>query len=152
MFGNFQSANLNKDKRPIISPGQALLILIDHYKNDPEKWQNLKNLYLVGIDSSDNEEKINNYLQDSLLSNYVISSTPKDINKDPVRRFFETHLAWETLQCAIDKIELIDLMNYLALINDHLSNDSQSAIITISEGKYNILPQCLQSAQAGKGM
>jgi hypothetical protein len=127
-------------KKQVISPSQALLLLIDHYKKDPEKVAELKKLYLSGvrIEQGDNKRrnfeqnaedllKVNQYLADSYLSSYEISMDRKTISNDPTRRYFETHLAYETVKHQIDSVDKELLQKQVDLLTTALtSNDPDS--------------------------
>ncbi len=120
-------------KKQVISPSQALLILIDHYQAqrnkldanvDPEivkaadeKVAELKKLYVLGVRvgeadakykkfniNEDDLQKMQHYLADPRLSSYDVSKDKKVINNDPTRRYFETHLAYETVKNQIDSM------------------------------------------------
>lgn len=80
-----------------ISPGQALLILIDKYRDDVAA-DELKKLYLSGAKSTSDRARMDNWFKDPALKNYSISFNHKTIDEDPSRRYFETHLAYETLK------------------------------------------------------
>ena len=78
---------------PTISPGQGLLLLIDHYKIDQTKVDRLKKLYLSGAETTADAEEIKELLKDPVLSSYKVSFEATTINEDATRRYFETHLA-----------------------------------------------------------
>jgi hypothetical protein len=96
-----------------ISPGQGLLLLIDHYKDDPLKVAQLKKLYLSGAENPVATEEIHELLGDKILSGYDVLYDAKTINEDPTRRYFETHLAYETLTNGLGKIKVEDLRTHL---------------------------------------
>ncbi|MBA2651077.1 MAG: hypothetical protein H0U73_02215 [Tatlockia sp.] len=89
----------------IISPGQALLILMDKYKDHPELLSELKSLYLVGVEDQESATRIQQLFNDDALVNYRISFKPKIISEDPTRRFFETYLSYLTLYSSIKDID-----------------------------------------------
>ena len=132
-------------KKQVISPSQALLILIDRYKDDPEKEAELKKLYLVGVrveldanrltskfsQNAEDLATIETYLADDYLSSYEISFDKKVINNDPTRRYFETHLAFETVKHQIDSVDKSLLQKQVNLLTASLYKDnaqSQDAI------------------------
>ncbi|WP_244940862.1 hypothetical protein [Legionella sainthelensi] len=135
-----QSVEPPSHKKQVISPSQAMLLLIDHYKNDPEKVAELKKLYLVGvrIGQGDNKarkfepneedlSKMNKYLSDPCLAAYEVSRDKKVINNDPTRRYFETHLAYETVKNQIDGIDKALLQKQVELLTAALTkNDPES--------------------------
>ncbi|MBA2650785.1 MAG: hypothetical protein H0U73_00740 [Tatlockia sp.] len=95
-----------------ISVGQALLILLDKYRHNNDKFIQLKKLYLIGAKDIESLDLINRYLMDDSLKKYEISRDPVIINNDGSRRYFETHLSYETIYQKIDKVELKELNNY----------------------------------------
>lgn len=60
-----------------ISPGQGLLLLIEHYKSDALKVEQLKKLYLSG------GEEISTLMQDPVLAPYDTSFDEESISTDP---------------------------------------------------------------------
>lgn len=95
-----------------ISVGQALLILIKKYQENPRLLSELKKLYLEGANTPQNKQAIDNWLKDIALRDYEVSKSYKVTDADPTRRYFETHLAYETLKNGLDEINLNDLQNY----------------------------------------
>lgn len=112
-----------------ISVGQALLILIDHKlklisksKQQEEselieklnlELAELKKLYLVGAKDEESRLVIANYLEDPILLKYEVSADPEVVNNDSSRRYFETHLAYETLVVKLGLLSVNELKNYL---------------------------------------
>ncbi|WP_131782944.1 hypothetical protein [Legionella gresilensis] len=95
-----------------LSFGQAVMLLIDRYKNEFIV-ERLKKLYLKGITSEEDYQYIINLFKRSQLDEkYQISTNANVINEDPTRRYFETHLAFETLFIALDEIDSEDLGGY----------------------------------------
>jgi hypothetical protein len=91
-----------------ISVGQALLILMDKYGTSTE----LKTLYLNGGTNRLTRARIRDLMQHVALSEYQISYDPSVIDTDPSRRYFETHLAYETLNDTLPKLWLSDLLSH----------------------------------------
>ena len=77
--------------KTVISPGQGLLLLIDHYKADLATVDQLKRLYLSGAVTPTNKQAIVALMTDPVLSSYRVSFDKRTINEDPSRRYFETH-------------------------------------------------------------
>lgn len=122
-------------KKIIISPAQALLILIERYNNNTSMTSELKQLYLCGADSPLAEKTIKNYLSDEVLNKYQISFDKDVINNDPTRRYFETHLAYETIISQIQNHsdELFPILNKIneqlfIKLPDHISYDVSSVL------------------------
>ncbi|HBD7102423.1 TPA: hypothetical protein ACT96X_001646 [Legionella pneumophila] len=145
-------------KKPVISPSQALLILIDHYEGqraklaasrdaDPEKVKavvekvaELKKLYLLGVRIGQGEansrkfdvdqgdlKKMEQYLADPCLSSYDVSKDKKIITSDPTRRYFETHLAYETVKNQIDGISKELLQTHVTRLTEALAPQERDA-------------------------
>lgn len=85
-----------------ITVGQALLMLMQYSPDDIT----LQKLYLNGAASDEDHAKINAYLQSPLFYGIEISRTHDDINDDPTRRYFETHLAQHTLSQQLSNMPL----------------------------------------------
>ncbi|MDQ5883768.1 MAG: hypothetical protein QG556_105 [Pseudomonadota bacterium] len=95
-----------------ISPGQGLLLLMEIYKDEQETVTLLKKLYLSGAKNTKYKNDIQKFLTDSKLSAYQISFDKEIINEDPTRRYFETHLAYESLVYGLNQIKIDDLKDY----------------------------------------
>ncbi|MFY7697301.1 MAG: hypothetical protein ACOVQX_00485 [Legionella sp.] len=106
--------------QPIISPGQGLLLLIDHYKNNPAQAEQLRKLYLLGPENNHDKDTIDAWLQDPILSPYRVSLEKKTINEDPTRRYFETHLAYQSLINGLDKVNADHLQTHMNNLYDML--------------------------------
>lgn len=118
MTTSVQTVGMFAPKTPIkkISIGQALLLLLDKYKMDRQKSLELKQLYLTGIVDPAAQRLLENYKKDVLLNSYFISDDPQVINDDPTRRYFESHLALETLKATIQKIDYGDIETHAKFI------------------------------------
>ena len=93
--------------KPKITPGQGLLLLIKYYQDDAAKLNQLKTLYLSG--AKDGERCIalcDAMLDEPLLDNYDLVIDETSIDSDPSRRYFETHLAYQTLKHQIEYIDI----------------------------------------------
>lgn len=90
-------------KKTEISPSQALLILIKN-TTDPDLRKQLKHYYLVGNVDHQARQLLTQWFNDPALSHYSIKDDPQTINDDPTRRYFETHLAYESLQYGLANI------------------------------------------------
>ncbi|QBR83741.1 hypothetical protein E3983_04845 [Legionella israelensis] len=101
-----------------ISVSQALLILLDKYKKDKARFKELKSLYLSGAKDEKSLKLINEYLNDDILQKYEVSREPEVINEDSSRRYFETHLAYETLSRKIDGFTAEEIKTYTQWIKE----------------------------------
>ncbi|VVC75791.1 hypothetical protein AQUSIP_10880 [Aquicella siphonis] len=98
-----------------LSFGQAVLLLFDIHKDDKVLSAKLKKLYLQGVQSAADTMEIHTlFSQCGLSEQYEISCEPRIINEDVSRRYFETHLAFETLKHSLDDLPLSELQSYFA--------------------------------------
>lgn len=84
---------------------QALIILLKKHHAAPDHcitYRTVKELYLSGVKSKRDLETLNQLLQDESLQAFSISVGHQEVNEDPVRRYFESVLAYETLINAIE--------------------------------------------------
>lgn len=98
-----------------ISPFQALTILANYYKDNPQeinKYHQICSLYLTGAKSTSDHELLERLLQDNALKGYTISDDKETIHRDPVRRYFESHLSAETLKISLDKLDIKKLEDH----------------------------------------
>ena len=124
---------------PTISPGQGLLLLIDHCKNDPIKVDKLKKLYLSGAETTADAEEIKALLKDPVLSSYKVSFEATTINEDATRRYFETHLAYESLTHGLSKIDHGELKAHADNLFAMIPADKKAEIEHVLNGE--IRPQ-----------
>ena len=129
------------NKKLTISPGQGLLLLIDFYQKQNQTdivaatIIELKKLYLSGARSDQDYQRIINYLKHEQLSNYNISDNKQVINNDSTRRYFETHLCYETLKNNIDTISAHELKQYVNQLQSMLTPLQIYRIENVLEGK-----------------
>ncbi len=114
-----------KDNKINISPGEALLLLIQEHSTIKKEKKLLCKLYLTGFSSKDELSKFKAMCEDSsLLAKYNISYNPEVINKDANRRYFESHFCFETMKRSITELDLSLLKGYYTeleklFINEH---------------------------------
>lgn len=99
--------------KTIISPAQALLLLIKNTKDNPEKLEKYKKWYLSGISTSSEHEEFSRLCNDAFFEKYQVNFSPKIINDDPTRRYFETHLAYRTLEYNLNVINQKTLQDHV---------------------------------------
>lgn len=138
---------------------QALTLLAEKYRGDPTRAKQIDLLYLSGVRNPADQIQLNVLLQDDLFEDYIISRKKRDINDDPVRRYFESHLCYETLINTLDALDssllsifneqLIDAGSHLInlklgtkrtqIIQRHISINQRSALMLqrINPGKVN---------------
>lgn len=117
-----------------ISVGQALLILID--KKKTEDLYLIKKLYLMGPADQKEMELLDQLLKDSLLSPYTVSKDHHVIDKNPTRRYFETHLAYETLLLQLKSLNIKKLEN---VINSCLALAEKADVEKQCENSINFM-------------
>lgn len=129
----------------IKTPGQALLTLIEYYQDynlDPEKLDKLNRVYISG--ASDSERSIELYdflLNEEIMQDTDLTLNEKNINDEPERRYFETHLAYNTLAANLKYLDIKELeklfFNIFNLLQNHIKNliacTNEMAIKTIDE-------------------
>ncbi|WP_454785363.1 hypothetical protein [Legionella sp. WA2024007413] len=121
-----------------ISFGQALLLLMDKYKEDPSHCNILKQYYIQGVVSSSDLTYIQKLFQKSQLTkDYTISYSNKDIDEDASRRYFETHLAFETLVNSLDQMNKKDILQYNNVLYDALPQESRDKFNDFIDGKIS---------------
>ncbi|MEO8401403.1 MAG: hypothetical protein ABI597_06335 [Gammaproteobacteria bacterium] len=138
-----------------ISVGQALLIMIDHYKkfgissskiktllhDQLDMLQTIKMLYLSGVETKVHYYLVNNILEDGkelcLLDQYRVSTESSIIDNDPTRRYFETHLAYETLLDCVPQLNKEKLSQFMKLLCQYAGEDIlHSAVEGISDRHF----------------
>ena len=90
---------------------QALTLLAQKYRNNRTMLSMIASIYLSGVTSQQDSQKLIYLLKDKHLQDYKVMLTRHHINNDPVRRYFESHLAHETLAMSLDDLNL-NSMNY----------------------------------------
>ncbi|VEB35035.1 hypothetical protein [Legionella cherrii] len=119
-----------------ISVGQALLMLLAKYHDDKDKFNELKHLYLAGAKNEDTRSAIDLYLKDSALAGFQISKSPEDINNDSSRRYFETHLAYETLSSQLGQFTLDEMSQHLEAIKGTAYSSYAGLYEEVLRGEY----------------
>ena len=117
----------------VISPSQALLILIEHHlklkDKDIREAEELIKLYMNGAEDPDKRKLIEEYFikYAGLLSNYRISFEPEIIDSDPTRRYFESYIALFTLENELGTLAREPLEAYVRDMETHLKTiDNES--------------------------
>ncbi len=128
--------------KPKITPGQGLLLLIEYYQDDLQKLNQLKKLYLSGAKDGDRCIAICDALLDEpLLKNYDLVIDEKSIDTDPSRRYFETHLAYQTLRHQLSGIHLNDIYHLYQSSQDlvdksNVPSEELNTINLVLKGEY----------------
>ena len=112
--------------KPKITPGQGLLLLLEYYQDDSKKLIQLKKLYLSGAKDVERcIELCDAMLDEPLLEIYDIAIDEKSIDSDPSRRYFETHLAYQTLKHQLGNVDIHDIYDLYwasaALVDQNIS-------------------------------
>ncbi|GEM_PF-1957473 len=122
------------NRKTIISPGQGLLILIDYYKNEPGKIESFKKVYLSGIQSEAAFVALQRLFEDKILAAYIISYDNTVINEDPTRRYFETHLAYETLKNGLSEMDIVYLASHSETVSQMLPEHMLKLVDDVVKG------------------
>jgi len=146
-----------------ISIGQALLILIDQYQKNLASGKTLsgriipvkeiaaiKKLYLSGVeDEADTRiDKVLQEIGDScLFADYEILKDAKVINRDHTRRYFETHLAIETLHTTLGNLDQTDLEAHFKSLYDEFPGVAVSDHKIPIQDKVKTTPPDLKQQQ-----
>lgn len=117
------------NQKVIISPGQALLLLMDAEPVGSEKFQYLAQLYLSGAETEHKREEMLDLFQDASLASYEVSLSARSISEDATRRYFETHLAYQTLSKKLDVISGDDLRTYAETTQSMLKEHAQDYVL-----------------------
>ena len=126
--------------KPKITPGQGLLLLIAYYQDDSTKLIQLKKLYLSGAKDVERcIELCDAMLDEPLLENYDIAIDEKSIDSDPSRRYFETHLAYQTLKHQLGNVDIHDINDLYqasaALVDQNISQGKRETINQVFKGE-----------------
>lgn len=117
-----------------ISIGQALVLLIDKHRNDSDKTllSELKKLYFLGAKNTSDAARIETLIaSENSLQEYKISKEAHDINDDPTRRYFETHLAYEIVKGnPFAAISLDDLKAHYDILEKMLPLAGPDGVVT----------------------
>lgn len=112
-----------------ITQFQAFLILLQLNIWPQAERDELQKLSLSGIrDDRTNEQVVDEINRHQALSPYAVSLEPNAITNDPARRYFETTLAYYTLQNKLDALPLVLLQQLVTYIAGKLSGDSRAEI------------------------
>ena len=126
--------------KPMITPGQGLLLLIEYYQDDSKKLIQLKKLYLSGAKGAERCIELSDAMLDEhLLENYDIAIDEKSIDSDPSRRYFETHLAYQTLKHQLGNVDIHDIYDLYwasaALVDQKISQRKRETINQVFKGE-----------------
>lgn len=126
----------------IISPGQALLLLLEKYQKDTKRFEELKALYLSGAKDETSKELILKHINENkeLFEAYIISPDPTVIDEDPTRRYFETQLSFFTLRTTLRDISMVDLQQHFQALWKDIPAQYQPALKELFQGKFEKLP------------
>ncbi|WP_298627782.1 ankyrin repeat domain-containing protein [uncultured Legionella sp.] len=99
-----------------LTPGQSIFLAIKACKEDgvaKEIIDELKSLYLNGVRTSSDKDtitQIGQHLNDN--HNFYITTRHEDINNDPIRRYFETHTAYQMLEDSATSLKTEELREF----------------------------------------
>ncbi|MCX7116296.1 MAG: hypothetical protein NTW08_10395 [Gammaproteobacteria bacterium] len=112
---------------------QALTLLAQAYRLDKEHnetYTKIKSIYLSGICFVEDRQTLDELLRDEKLSPYTISLDREDINEDPVRRYFESHLCHDTLATSLDALDEPLLDQYHESLFCRLYENQKSTLLS----------------------
>jgi len=114
---------------------QALTLLLEKYRDTPNRYKLIESIYLTGVRSTRERSLLNNLLEDPLLDTYIIKTTKHAINSDPVRRYFESHLCHNTLATSLDFLDIDLLEQHFNSIFNRIEKDAQDMMQPIIDGQ-----------------
>jgi len=126
-----------------ISVFQALTLLAEKYSaqkylhddSAQRRIKCIKHIYLTGARNSTARKNVQILLRDPLLKNFTISAKKQDINEDPVRRYFESHLSHNTLATSLDELDMLLLHENFHLIFALIHEDNRDEFEHLVEEK-----------------
>lgn len=118
-----------------ISVNQALLLLLEKYKDNKIASNELEKLFFLGVSSDDDADLIKKWLGNKALEKYEIVYTAKKISEDPVRRYFETHLAYETVHSSLHTVPIETLKKHCDLLLKILPENGIARIAHVLRGE-----------------
>jgi hypothetical protein len=165
-----------------ISPGQALLIIIDEVQKQLALMKKPQTNTAKDVKSTHTADDIHrlevflekckvNYLSrpykngqriepdeihdlirkgQKYLINFNVSFEPKIINEDASRRYFETHLAYETIKENIDQLDLAKLKKHYETLMVFLPSNIQNSLNEFLTGKRRPADQWIEIMDALK--
>lgn len=110
----------------ILSPSQAILILIKKNRHNPKRYPKLRKLYLFGIKNEKDKKFFFKCLKDPSLKNIVVNIDPKAIDNCPSRRYFETHFSYSIVNKILKNIDDQKFNQYYKKFYNLLPPDWQS--------------------------
>lgn len=116
---------------------QALTLLKEKYLDNSVRYHEIESIYLTGVRGKPAEYMLNELLDDPLLANYHVSDNKKDINNDPVRRYFESHLCHNTLKTSLDNLDAELLEDHYQAILGRIPEEDQAILIPMIEGRVS---------------
>lgn len=130
-----QRSDLEPSSTTTIPVAQALLILLDTYRNNEKVYGELKKLYLSGAKTPGDKASILMWMKDPALTPYQISYEARVISEDPTRRYFETHLAFWTLHASIKNLVVEDLEGYAGILFGLVPKRFHKEAMSVLKGK-----------------
>lgn len=105
----------NSGGEVVLSVGESLLFVMnvcEKEKVDKDILTQLKRLYLEGTKTDEEKNFVLRIGEILLRKSFIVKSDAKTISEDPVRRYFETNLAYHILQKNFDFIETSKLSRF----------------------------------------
>lgn len=91
----------NSGKKIIISPGESILLILEalfkQADSPGEIIEKISKLYFEGVKTAEQKQFILDLTIFFQNKGFIVSTSPEVINKDPTRRYFESHLAYNLI-------------------------------------------------------
>lgn len=113
--------------KPKISPGQAILLVLQENKLTTKEKLRLEALYITGCENDDDIVFLSTIISAAMKTNsYLqavdISFDTNIIDTDASRRYFETHLAYHTTITEIEKLDPEQIQDHYSDILELINN------------------------------
>ncbi|WP_115707219.1 hypothetical protein [Legionella sainthelensi] len=113
--------------KPKISPGQAILLVLQENRLTTKEKLRLQALYITGCESDDDISFLTAVISratktSSYLQAVDISFDAQIIDTDPSRRYFETHLAYHTTISEIKKLKQDQIQHHYTHVLELIKN------------------------------
>ena len=123
--------------KPKISVGQAVLLILQQSTLSEVERSKLETLYLSGCKNPGDAEFLDEVItRETAGSTYLqsceISMSPEVIDADPSRRYFETHLAYNTTASEIKSMDLEQIKGHYAGMLDLINSYDPSLATSLT--------------------
>lgn len=138
-----------------ISIGQAILLILQQRSLDPKERLKIESMYLSGCKTPEDAEFLNKVITREKESNVYlqlceISVSPDVIDNDPSRRYFETHLAYNTTVSEIKAMSLAQVKSHYENLLDLIRSYEPSLATSLTNAMDRRLAPPWDMAQIKK--